>query len=322
MAKRAFIKSFAKVNLYLDVICKRPDGYHNIETIFQTVSLADSIEIELTPSVIRIYSDHPLVPADENNLAFKAFVVFKKAVGYHGGVRISLRKRVPPGSGLGGGSSNAAALIVGLNHLLRAGLTEEHMRRIGARIGADVPFFISGGLAAAWRLGDKLKLLVPESRSYIVVAIPRGVAVSTVAAYKMVSAPKCNGTAPRSLSQCSDKLKTFVSALGLRKSLSENEGVISLLRNSLEGPIFARHPEIERVKNSLLKAGARGALMTGSGSAVFGLASSLAHARKIKKTVEKSRVCDCFVTRTTNSGSVLSENIKIIKNVHFIARPR
>jgi 4-diphosphocytidyl-2-C-methyl-D-erythritol kinase len=311
VTKRVVIKSFAKINLYLDVICRRRDGYHNIETIFQTVSLADVIDLELTSSAVEIKCDNPLVPSDENNLVFKAFLGFKGTVRYNGGVKIWLRKLIPPAGGLGGGSSNAAAVIVGLDHLLRTKLSEDQMRRIAAPIGADVPFFISGGLAAAWRIGDKLKTLHPLPKSYIVIAIPRNVAVSTASAYKTLTAPTCSQPSPRNLSQCSDHLMTCVKALGAHEPLSRNSAFLSLLHNSLEEPVFTHYPEIGKMKKSLLEVGARGALMSGSGSAVFGLADSLSHAREIKKALEGFHDCASFVTSTTDSGSVLAKSVQI-----------
>ncbi|MBI5117977.1 4-(cytidine 5'-diphospho)-2-C-methyl-D-erythritol kinase [Candidatus Poribacteria bacterium] len=309
MSKRVVIKSFAKINLYLDVICKRRDGYHNIETIFQTVNLADIIEMELTSSAVEITCDSPLVPTDKNNLVFKAFLGLKRTVRYHGGVKIWLRKRIPPESGMGGGSSNAAAVIIGLNHLMRTKLSDDTMRKIATPIGADVPFFISGGLAAAWRIGDKLKPLPLLPRSHIVIAIPRDVAVSTAVAYRMLTAPACRRPAPGNLSQCSDGLKACVKALGAHEPLSRNSALLSLLHNSLEEPVFAGSPVVGKLKKSLLKAGARGALMSGSGSAVFGLADSLSHAREIKKALDGFHDCASFVTSTTDSGSVMAESV-------------
>ena len=114
MSRTAIIKCFAKINLFLDVVCKRADGYHNIETIFQTISLHDVMELELTPSETEVICDDPTVPTDESNLALKAFLRLKKATGRENGIRIKIKKNIPPGSGLGGGSSNAAAALVAL----------------------------------------------------------------------------------------------------------------------------------------------------------------------------------------------------------------
>ncbi len=305
MARRAVITSFAKINLFLDVVCKRRDGYHNIETVLQTVGLSDVMEIEVTSTGVEISCDDPAVPTDESNLACKAFLGLKEALGYRGGVRIRIEKNIPPRSGLGGGSSNAAATLVALNHLLEGGLSDDRLREIAAGIGADVPFFISGGLAAAWRIGDKLAPLPAPPRSLIVLAIPRDLGVSTAAAYRMVAAPECEGPVPEKLSECSGRLNACVKALDSPSPLGMNEEVGTVLHNSLEQPVFSLHPEIAELKALLLGAGAKGALMSGSGSAVFGLAESFEHAEEIMRAVGRSASCTCLTVATVGCGSEL-----------------
>ena len=196
MPRTAAIKCFAKLNLFLDVICKRPDGYHDVETILQTISLSDKMEIEITDGPVEIACDNPSVPTDERNLACQAFLAIRKEAGYVGGVRIRITKSIPPGSGLGGGSSNAAAALLALNRLLGAELDDDRLRKIAGQIGADVPFFISGGLAAAWGRGDSLQTLPPLPESFIALAIPLNVAVSTATAYGMLAAPSARGRRP------------------------------------------------------------------------------------------------------------------------------
>lgn len=298
MAKTAVIKCFAKINLYLDVICRRPDGYHNIETIFQTISLHDVLRIELTPSGIEVICDHPAVPKDESNLACRAFLEMSKAVGYDGGIRLHIEKNIPPGSGLGGGSSNAAATLAALDEMLDAGLPQEQLQNIARGLGADVPFFLTGGTAAAWGIGDGLEPLPPVPESFVVVAIPRNLAVSTADAYGMLQAPECGEYDPGNISECADGLKSRADALRSGKSLFEICAAGTLLHNSLEGPVFSRHPEIQKLKDTILGAGAGAALMTGSGSAVYGLAESERHADALKEESEKRIDCDCFVAKT------------------------
>jgi len=299
VAKKAVINSFAKINLYLDVICKRPDGYHNIETIFQAVSLGDIVEIELVRSGTTLICEHPAVPTDESNLAMKAFFKLKEATGYDGGVRIEIRKSVPPGSGLGGGSSNAAAVLLALNRLMEGEAPPERLRAIARELGADVPFFLTGGLAAAWQIGDRILQLPSLPESFIVIAVPRELAVSTAGIYAMLDAPRCRAGDPKSFDECSDGLKACARALAPPARLPEAALDGSVLHNALEGPVISRHPEIGETKRLLLEGGARAALMSGSGSAVFGLADSEKQADEIKTVVEKSSSCDCFVTRTT-----------------------
>ena len=302
MTNSTIIRSFAKINLFLDIIGKRPDGYHNIETIFQAISLSDVIEIALSPADIEISCDHPAVPSDESNLACKAFAGLTGLVGYKGGVRIKIRKTVPPGSGLGGGSSNAAATLVSLNRLLDAKLSDEQLRGLAGGIGADVPFFISGGLAAGWGIGDRVQPLAPVAESSIVVVVPDNIAVSTAAAYSMLAAPDCGQPEPTAFSGCSERLRDRVKALAPGKSLWENNAASPFLHNGLERPVFSRYPELSALKSLLLNAGANGVLMSGSGSAVFGLAQSPEHAQSIGSAVEKAFHCSCFLTQTVGSG--------------------
>ena len=302
MTNNTAIRSSAKVNLFLDIICKRPDGYHNIETIFQAVSLSDVVQVELTRADIEIFCDDPSIPTDENNLAYKAFSGLSSLIGYKGGIRIGIEKNVPPGSGLGGGSSNAAATLVALNRLLDAGLSDEQLRGIASEIGADVPFFVSGGLAAGWARGDKTERLTDLAESSIVIVVPNDISVSTAAAYRMLSAPECKKPQPVDFSECSKKLRDAAKALDPATSLWENDNFSPFLYNSLEEPIFSQYPEILSLKDLLLTAGAKGALMSGSGSAVFGLAESPEHARHIGSAVEKSGICRCFPAQTLSGG--------------------
>lgn len=294
MTTKAVIKCFAKINLFLDVLCKRDDGYHNIETIFQSISLNDVMEIALASAGMKVDCDHPSVPADKTNLACKAFLAFAEAVGYDGGVDIKIRKNIPPGSGLGGGSSNAAATLVALNHMLQVDLSDDRLREIGRGIGADVPFFISGGLAAAWGIGDKMTRLPPLPEGFIVVAVPSDISVSTARAYDLVLAPDCEGPAPGTFLECGDGLRESVEALDSRGRSGDGSGLASILYNAFEKPIFRQYPKILDLKELLLIAGADATLMSGSGSAVFGLSASLEQANEIKDIVEQSFDCDCF----------------------------
>ena len=302
MSTKAIIKCFAKINLYLDVICRRPDGYHNIETVFQTLSLHDVLHLELLPSGIEVICDDPAVPTDESNLACKAFLEMKETIGYNGGVRIGIEKNIPPGSGLGGGSSNAAAMLAAMNKMLRAGLSERQLHEIARDLGADVPFFLTGGLAAAWGIGDRTVSLPPLQESFVVVAVPRDLAVSTAVAYGMLQAPACDDYNPEEFSGCTDNLKSCADALRAGRPLSEIEASSQVLHNSLEVPIFSRHPEIARLKELMIEAGAKGALMTGSGSAVYGLAASKVDANGIKSGLENISSCDCLTAKTLDRG--------------------
>jgi 4-diphosphocytidyl-2-C-methyl-D-erythritol kinase len=302
VAKTAVIKSLAKINLYLDVICRRPDGYHNIETVFQTISLCDVLRIELVPAGIEVTCDNPAVPTDESNLVSRAFLELSKAAGYDGGIRLDIEKNIPPGSGLGGGSSNAAATLAALDEMLGSGLPKERLWDIARGLGADVPFFLKGGVAAGWGIGDKIEPLPQMPESFVVVAVPRGLAVSTADAYGMLQAPECGEYNPQNISDCADGLKSRADALRSGRPLSEINSVEPILYNSLEEPVFSRHPEIAGLKKALIEAGAGAALMTGSGSAVYGLAESEEHADRLKEALGKQVDCESFVAKTTDKG--------------------
>jgi 4-diphosphocytidyl-2-C-methyl-D-erythritol kinase len=302
VAKSALIKCFAKINLHLDVICKRPDGYHNIETIFQTISLCDVIGLELIPSGIELTCTNPGVPLDESNLVSRAFMAMKDASGYEGGVRIDIEKHIPPGSGLGGGSSNAAATLAAMNRMPDFGLPQDILTEIAGGLGADVPFFLTGGLAAAWGIGDKMISLPPPAESFLLVAIPRGISVSTPTAYSMIEAGACGDYNPNNFDDCTENLKSRAHTLGTGRPLHTTVEDEPPLHNSLERPVFARHPEIARLKEAMIEAGAVEAMMSGSGSSVFGLAASESDALDIRKKLQENADCDCFVVSTTELG--------------------
>jgi 4-diphosphocytidyl-2-C-methyl-D-erythritol kinase len=303
VAKPTLIKSFAKLNLFLDVLCKRKDGYHNIETIFQTVSLHDEISLELISSGLEIHCDDPSVPSDPQNLAARAFLAIQRVLTYKGGIRILIRKKIPPGSGLGGGSSNAAAVLRGVNRLLNGGISGREMHEIACQLGADIPFFLSGGLAAGWGIGEKLMPLASLPESIFLIAVPAGVSVSTPVAYRKIAAPECGKLAPEDFSGCGERLKGFVDALYPSIPISSNVSVFRFFYNELEVPVFALFPEIAQLKKNMLKAGAAAALMSGSGSGVFGVAETLEEAASIQRRLEASCPCRCYIATTVNSGS-------------------
>ncbi len=302
VARQALIRSYAKINLFLDIVCKRRDGYHNIETIFQTISLHDVIEIELTSSTFELTCSDPAIPTGRENLVHKAFRAASDCLKYAGGARIRIEKSVPPGAGLGGGSSNAAATLVAMTRLLEGGMSESQLQELGRTLGADVPFFITGGAAAGWQVGDKILSLPALPKTWIVLAIPHGVAVSTKEAYADVRAPDCEGRYPETLSECSEKLQGRVQVIESLGRSSATEKLGSILFNSFEESVFSRHPEIAKAKELLMTSGADGALMSGSGSAVFGLARSAAHADELKRTVENAGTCRWFVAHTLPHG--------------------
>ena len=247
------LPSFAKVNLHLRVLGKRDDGFHEIFTIFQTISLADELTFEPGDG-IELVCDDPAVPVDETNVILRA----AKALNPERGARISLVKRIPLGGGLGGGSSNAASALMGLNRLWDIGLSTAQLASIGAGIGSDVPFFLSGGTGLGFGRGTDIEP-VPDFASGPTILVTPAVQVSTGAAYASLHAENLtNSDLNRILRVC-------------RSEAESPDFLRSALINDFEPTVFAEFPEIGRAKQRLKELGANQALMSGSGASVFGI---------------------------------------------------
>lgn len=247
----------AKLNLTLDIIGRRPDGYHELETIMQAIELGDHLTFMPASEGIVVQCAHPGVPAGEDNLVFKAAALLMEFTGRNWGVRIELKKNIPVAAGLAGGSADAAAALRGLNRLFRAGLAEKDLLFLGERIGADVPFCLLGKTALARGKGEVLTPLAALKGAGVVLVVPP-FGVSTAAAYRLYDRL---GGGPR------PKNREMVAAL----EKGDLFMVGQLLGNVFEGPVFFLHPELKEVKEALLEAGALGASLSGSGPAVFGL---------------------------------------------------
>jgi 4-diphosphocytidyl-2-C-methyl-D-erythritol kinase len=273
------IKSYAKVNLFLEVLNKRPDNYHNLNTLFERISLFD--EIILTSrqdNLIKISCNNPQVPLDKTNLCFKAAQILRDKFGIKKGLNIKITKRIPVGAGLGGGSSNAASVLVALNKLWKLNLSKEKLAEFGARIGSDVPFFVYGApFAEASGRGEKIRVIgkLNKVRLWHILVAPK-VHVSTPLIYKKLD-DFCG------LTKAGSDVKILTSAL-VKKNLLKNSG---LLFNSLEQVTLTLYPEVKRVKVSLARHGLSNILMSGSGSAVFALVSSGDKAAVLLKKIRK-----------------------------------
>ena len=245
----------AKVNLHLRVLGRRSDGYHDIETVFHSISLADTLVIARRKSGFTISCDTSEVPADETNLAL---VAAKKLLGEsRGGVHISLEKRIPVSAGLGGGSADAAASLVGVNELYNLGLSDEELAGVAAEVGSDVAFVLAGGCALGEGRGERLRRLKCLPRLPLVIVAPP-IAISTRWAYESLRTGLTSGGGRGNI--LTDALRT-----GAVWSLK------TLLYNDFDDLVFARYPLVASVKEGLLESGAAGALMSGSGPAVFGI---------------------------------------------------
>ncbi|WP_211749468.1 4-(cytidine 5'-diphospho)-2-C-methyl-D-erythritol kinase [Paenibacillus sp. Marseille-Q4541] len=257
---KIYEKAPAKINLMLDVLHKRSDGYHEVEMIMTMVDLADRIEMEEMPrDTIMISSQAGYIPLDEKNLAFQAAKLVKERYDVKKGVYIHLDKKIPVAAGLAGGSSDAAATLRGLNKLWGLGISDEELRLLGAELGSDVPFCITGGTALATGRGEKLTMMPNPPQCWVVLAKPP-INVSTAEVYGRVK---------------SDRIVHHPSAQRMEEAIRNQSfaGVCQELGNVLEDVTLKLHPEVGQLKEAMLRLGADGVLMSGSGPTVFGLIS-------------------------------------------------
>jgi 4-diphosphocytidyl-2-C-methyl-D-erythritol kinase len=252
------ILSPAKVNLFLKITGKRIDGYHDLMTLMCCIGLYDTVSLIVGNTNIAVSCNHPLVPEDESNLAYVAAQLFLKTLDKNEGVNISIQKQIPVAAGLGGGSSNAAAVLLGLNRYFGNPFSKQDLMSMGLSIGADVPFFIFQSPAIATGIGEKLKAYPGLEKMWILLVSP-GFSVSTAEVYKKLNL---------GLTKCKKKPKRFLLN-------NQHFDPRSHLYNDLESVTASKYPVINTVKKALLSHGALGALMSGSGPAVFGLFSDI-----------------------------------------------
>jgi 4-diphosphocytidyl-2-C-methyl-D-erythritol kinase len=248
------VQAHAKINLDLRVLAKRADGYHELRTIFQTISLADSISLEFEPDARTEIAIEGNVAIEDNLIARAAKLVLEET-GLSGRIRFTLEKRIPMGAGLGGGSSDAAAVLRTLPRVMGILIAPERLHQMAASLGSDVPFFLYGGTAVGLGRGEEVYPL-PDLPPYRGLLVTPDIHVSTPDAYRALSARLCPDAAPA-------KLAEFA-----RVAWTED---LSLARNDFEEVVFEMHPDLARIRAALENAGAVCARMTGSGSAIFGL---------------------------------------------------
>jgi 4-diphosphocytidyl-2-C-methyl-D-erythritol kinase len=266
------IPAFAKINLRLDILGKRADAYHELRTIFQTLSLHDDIRLHTSkrPGIsLTIHGNTALASEPvQKNLVYRAVDAVKRKLKIGGGVEIQLKKRIPAGGGLGGGSSDAVAAMLGYLQLVKKKLAAAQMMEVAASLGADVPFFLFGGRALGVNRGDEIYPLQDIPKMYLLVVVPRDIRVPTPDAFRWVNAKPLGLTKPA----IDPKLLQFCA---LSWSARGNG-----LSNDFESPVFRRHPRLGQIKRVLLQKGATEASLAGSGSAVFGVFPSPAMARR------------------------------------------
>jgi 4-diphosphocytidyl-2-C-methyl-D-erythritol kinase len=280
MKRTVRLPAFAKINLCLHVLGRRPDGYHELRTIFQAISLHDTLELSLAASPgITLEIDDSALPLGRENLVYRALEALSAEIGFRGGLRARLEKRIPIARGLGGGSSDAAAALIAMLRLTNKKVPLERLMEIGASLGADVPFFLFGGRALATSRGDEIYPLTDAPRKSILVVSPRGIGVSTKDAYQWISEELTNCPKPPNI-------------WGFCALCWSRPGAVS---NDFEGPVFSRHPRLGEIRARLLKRGAADAALAGSGSAVFGVFRNPAQARRAARAFPEDSV---FVVET------------------------
>ena len=287
-ARHLVLRTSAKVNLALEVLGKRSDGYHELSTVMQAVDLFDRLTVERAET-ITLETSNVALPTDDRNLVVRAARLLREASGIQAGARIVLDKRIPVAAGLGGGSSDAAATLWGLNRLWGLRWRRERLMALAVGLGMDVPFFLGPGRAVGTGRGEMLKP-VPTLGGYAMVLVNPGVPLSTQEVY---------GCVPVGWHAKPDGTKRMLEALRTRNAAK----VAAALTNHLERWVEPAMPVIGRMKAALLAAGALGAVMSGSGPTVFGVARSLDQARQIQRRVNRAG-WSAWAVRT-NSGAAI-----------------
>jgi 4-diphosphocytidyl-2-C-methyl-D-erythritol kinase len=280
----------AKINLYLEILGDRPDGYHELAMVLQSIDLADQIDLRpLGTDRFRVRCTHPQVPQDNSNLAVRAAELmakqFPNTFAQYGGVEITIHKRIPVAAGLAGGSTNAAAVLVGLDLLWKLGLTQSELEELAARLGSDVPFCIAGGTAIATGRGDQLSSLPSLDRLYVVLGKYRSLTVSTAWAYQTYRQQfGASYTAPQNLASRT----SGVHSGPMVRAITQGDGVQigQRLYNDLERVVLPAYPQVLQLREAFNRPGVLGAMMSGSGPTVFALCESYNQAQQVKEAVK------------------------------------
>ncbi|MHC1718252.1 MAG: 4-(cytidine 5'-diphospho)-2-C-methyl-D-erythritol kinase [Acidaminococcaceae bacterium] len=276
-------KAFAKINLGLDIVGKRPDGYHEVNMIMQSIALADEIEL-LPAEKISVTTDKSDIPDGQDNLAWKAVMLMAEKYGHKPNVQIRIRKRIFSAAGLAGGSADAAAVLRGLNRLWELGLSAEKLEALAAELGSDVPFCVRGGTAAATGRGEILEPLADMPETWLVLAKPK-VSVSTAWAYQNFR---------------NEDVGARPDIITMKKAIknSDKQGIIACMGNVLESITAKAYSEIDAIKETMMDNGAQISLMSGSGPTVFCLVDSEARGKYIAAVLREKYPIDIELTKT------------------------
>lgn len=289
------LKTPAKINLLLSILKKRLDNFHELETIYQTINLHDIITVEYieTDEInIKILSNDKSLPVDSSNLVYQAAEKFLDVTHKKAFVKINLNKNIPKEAGLAGGSSDAACVLNALNKINFYPLEEAIIKRIALSIGADVNFFLKGGACIGKGIGEILEP-IKSSQFDIVLIKPRDISVATPKAFELFDELSIKPT-PKRIFDLVDSLES-----------NDIQRIADNLFNSLEYAVFKMHPELKQYKEKLIKLGCYNALMTGSGSAIFGIARNEQHANEVKEALKDENL-DVWALKTLSSQSSIS----------------
>ena len=271
------LKSLAKINLGLDVLGRRENGYHDVRMVMQTIYLYDNVKLEKRQEEgIVVETNLFFLPADENNIAYKAAKLLFDEFELGGGLHIQLEKHIPVAAGLAGGSSNAAAVLVGMNRMYDLGLSQKELMERGVKLGADVPYCILRGTVLAEGIGEVLTPLPAMPKCYILIAKP-GISVSTKAVYDKLD---------------SKKIEEHPDIDGILEGLQEENlsKIAASMGNVLEKVTIEDYPIIEEIKDAMKAAGALNAMMSGSGPTVFGIFEDKTKAREAQQRIRQSKL--------------------------------
>ncbi|MBT4783717.1 MAG: 4-(cytidine 5'-diphospho)-2-C-methyl-D-erythritol kinase [Candidatus Marinimicrobia bacterium] len=274
--------SYSKVNIGLKVLSQRDDGYHNIYTIFQELNFGDSIDIEKRDHGFKIIANVDWVPTNKSNICYKAYTEIKKEFSEVKGIHIKIDKKIPIGSGLGGGSANAAALLKGIKNIYKLEVTESKLEEIGGEVGADVPFFIRGKTQLGEGIGDKLTQLPKAIIGTYLLVIPK-ISIRTEWAYSVIKNRLNNQNK-------NAKFSSFI---------NEDYSSLQIFENDFEQIVIPAYPEIGAIKSKLLNLGARFASLSGSGSTVYGVYDDEASAKEAELLFHTSH--QTILANPTNS---------------------
>ncbi len=289
------LRAMAKINLGLDVVRRREDGYHEVRMIMQTIQMYDTLELTVQEEPgITVETNLKYLPVNEDNLVYKAARLLMEEFSVTKGLHIHLEKHIPVAAGMAGGSSDAAAVMVGVNRLFGLGLSRKALMERGVKIGADVPYCILRGTALAEGIGEKLTPLAAAPDCFVLIAKPP-ISVSTKFVYENLHL---------------ETLESHPDIDGLRRAIEAGnlEEMVGLMGNVLETVTIPAYPQIGKIRSLMVEQGAMGAMMSGSGPTVFGIFRDKETAQKAKKALQKSHLAQTvYLTRLFQRGGTKDE---------------